>query len=149
MCESYGHELTPEISLVGLPQLCENQRLLGHLMNDAYLTDLFHDVPLEALRHRPTLRHLMCEFYRGVIKNTNCIPLNHIVCTVVVARELKPGEELLLHYNLPHWLKKSYGKTVLEENPFILEAMQQLEVEDDEYRQLIDAGHQLLQQCSM
>lgn len=147
LCDTYGHDLTPEIRLVGLPHLCDDKRLWGHLMNDAYLTDLFHDVPLEALRDRTTMARLQCEFYRGVIKNTNCVLLSHVLCTVVTAREIQPGEELLLHYNLPHWLEKSYGNNVMQENPFIGAAMQELEEQDDEYRGLIAAGKKLLQQC--
>ena len=89
--------------LVGQPERCDDQRLLGHMVNDAALVDVFASTPVEELRDRRVLRRLIVCFLKNALKYTNCAYMSDaraLVRCLVTRREIQPGEELLVSYGL-------------------------------------------------
>ncbi len=140
MADTYSYNLRGTL-LIGLPERHSDQRLLGHMLNDGCLVDVFRDTPLDALRDRDTHARLLKLYYANVLRHCNCKfrqdALALTVC-VVSTRAIAPGEELLLSYGLSYWLDHNYGARADQRNPFLLQNMLALRETDAELRALFD-----------
>jgi hypothetical protein len=128
------------LRLVGMPERCEDQRLLGHMVNDAALVDVFASTDVDALRDRATLRRLVVCFLKNALKYTNCAFMSdarHLTRCLVTRREIAAGEELLVTYGLGYWLQRNYGADVTQQHKFIGANLRALCEHDAEFRQLL------------
>ena len=136
ICDTYGYHLRDALKIIGLPSKIGDQRLLGHMMNDACGEDFFHGVPLEELRDPLVMRDLLTKYFSHSRRNLNCrfkSDEKSLILSIISLRELRPGEELFVTYGLEYWFSKNYGikpfdthlwildlmKIVLDENPLL------------------------------
>ncbi len=142
LADVYSYSMR-NLRLIGLPERHTDQRLLGHILNDACLVNVFHGTPLDALRDPATHSRLLKLYYRNVLKHTNCKfqqDAHGLLACVVSTREIAPGEELLLTYGLPYWHDHNYGAATDENYPFLLQNMLTLRETDAEFCALSDAS---------
>lgn len=140
LINSYGAPLGP-YTVVGLPDQCQDKRLLGHMVNDACLVDVFASFTAEELKHDlALLKRLLVTLLKNVIKYTNCAFLydaRRLVRALVTRREIKPGEELLVSYGIGYWLEKHYGPCYNKRYPHIMENIQKLMLRDTDVQRLL------------
>lgn len=141
ICDKYGFALSDELRLVGLPTECDDRRLLGHMLNDGCLADVFGGTPVERLRDKRVLLPLLMRFYGNTLAHVNCIfrcDRSRVVCCVVSRREIQADEELLVSYGMPYWHEKNYGAGFEQRYPFVLQNMLALRGENRAFRKLLD-----------
>lgn len=139
--EHYAFQLDSRTKLIGVPSQYSDKRLLGHMLNDSSLTNLFGTVGVEALRDARQLKPLMVAHYENVLRFTNCTYRQchgRLMICVVAQREIAAGEELLVNYGLDYWFAVNYGASVDERFPFILQNTLKLRATDAEFRALSD-----------
>ena len=102
-----------EWCLTGMPQLCHDERLLGHMANDAACCDPFFNLTAEQLLEKPgLLLQQSLHYYQEVQQYANAsLECNEsrTLMALVVRRETYAGEELLVAYGLRFWLRRAYG----------------------------------------
>lgn len=142
LADVYGYQLN-DCRLIGVPELHSEKALLGHLLNDGCLVNVFHGTPLPALEDPLVLGRLLKLFYANALRHTNCHfrnAHNDLMACVVSTREIAAGEELLLSYGLSYWLEQNYGANVEFKNPFLPLNVLRLRETDAEFRRLTDEG---------
>jgi len=141
LINSHGTLIGSQQTAVGLPDQCQEKRLLGHMVNDACLVDVFASFSAEELRDDlALLKRLVVTLLKNVIKYTNCAFLydeRRLVRVLVTRREIKPGEELLVNYGLDYWLEKHYGPRHAERHPYITTNIQKLVISDIDVQRLM------------
>lgn len=138
LLDNYSTALGQHV-VVGDPERCGDKRLLGHMVNDAALVDVFASCSADDLRDAPRLRKLLVVFLENTIKYTNCVFLSDARNTVrclVTRREVAPGEELLVSYGVRYWLEKNYGRHYDRDYPFIGDTLRRLILEDRKVQKL-------------
>ena len=142
LADVYSYRLGGTL-LTGLPERYAEQRLLGHMLNDGCLVDVFHGTPLDALRDLATHARLLKQYYTNVLRHCNCKFQQDalgLAVYVISTRVIAPDEELLLSYGLPYWLDHNYGAHVDEMNPFLIQNLLTLRETDAEFRAISDAS---------
>jgi hypothetical protein len=127
--KNYNKPISDETNLVGLPSRTDDQRLLGHMVNDACLVNVFQSTPETELRNRDTLCRILTVYYKNTLKYTNCAFITdniRVMCALVARREIKAGEELFVSYGLTYWLELTYGADVMKRCPYIAENISKL-----------------------
>ena len=137
----YAFDLDQRIKVIGVPSQYNERRLLGHMINDSSLVNIFSDVPIQTLADPQQLLPRMLTYYDNVLTHTNCTfrkcRKNMLIC-IVAQRENQPGEELLINYGMDYWLAINYGGDIDRRFPFILKNMLQLRNTDAQFRALSD-----------
>lgn len=141
LADAYSFSMRGGLRLIGLPERCGDKRLLGHMLNDASLVNVFHGTPPDALRDPLPYGRLLKLYYKNLFAHCNCKfqqDARGLLIGIISTREIEPGEELLLNYGLTYWLDHNYGADAVQKYPFLVQNMRSLRETDEEFRTQCD-----------